>query len=508
MRTKNSRAQPLKKSAAYPLLYPLRCPVMDYAWGQSGGSSFILKLLGEAPANSLLEDPAVLAKKPAAELWMGAHPKAPAQISQIDAPEEGRQALDRALNISAEHYLGPQLTKKGHRRLSFLFKILDAKSPLSIQAHPNSQLAKKLHSEKPEHYPDPYHKPELALCIKDMRALVGFRPLEEILDHLSKIPVLAELCKVSEYENKAKEDIYRFSKTEAKLWLKKNYAALMQSTPAALKKAAQLHLLEIERRKELNKADQIDKMNGIDKAASLFVLLTKHYGLQDPGIFCVYFLNYVELRPGEALFLEANLPHSYIRGVILECMAASDNVVRAGLSSKYCDIPTLIEMLHYRTGRPQILRPLKEAEVLKAPKDLQEAKKRGASSSCSYAVPVKDFSLCFYAHPDPAEDQKASENLGEAGVIKNNKKYGEFVLRDLNRPSILLALENNIANDNANKQVEAKLIFYSEKENKSIKTQSLRRGDIFFLPGDLESRGIRLLLQLKKGKVYRASGPY
>ena len=449
-----------------PLLYPLKCPVMDYAWGQSGKAAFILKLLEDAPA-SFLEDPAILASKPAAELWMGAHSKAPAQI---DTPE-GRQALDRELSIKAKHYLGPQLAEKGHRRLSFLFKILDARYPLSIQAHPDSQLAKKLHSQKPEHYPDPYHKPEFALCIKDMRALVGFRPIDEILTHLNRISVLAKLCKVSEYDNKTREDIYRFPETKAKVWLKKSYTALMQSTPDRLKEAAQVHLSEIERRRDLNK---MNYMSEPDKADSLFALLAKHYGLQDPGIFCVYFLNYVELKPGEALFLGANNPHSYIHGVILECMAASDNVVRAGLSSKYCDIPTLLEMVHYRTGRPQILKPFKEKD------------------SYSYNVPIKDFGICIYADPELTENQKISVKL------RKTKGSKEFALRDLNRPSILLML---------GEEAKGELIFYSKKEKKPIQRQSLTRGNVFFLPGDLEDRGIRLLLHISKAKLYRAFGP-
>lgn len=54
----------------------------------------------------------------------------------------------------------------------------------------------------------------------------------------------------------------------------------------------------------------------------------------DVGIFCIYFLNYLTLLPGEALYLAPNEPHAYLSGDCVECMSNSDNVVRAGLTPK------------------------------------------------------------------------------------------------------------------------------------------------------------------------------
>jgi mannose-6-phosphate isomerase len=71
----------------------------------------------------------------------------------------------------------------------------------------------------------------------------------------------------------------------------------------------------------------------------------------------VFFLNYVVLDPGEALFLAPNEPHSYLFGDGVEIMAASDNVVRAGLTPKFKDVDTLLDMLTYRCGPPAVLAP-------------------------------------------------------------------------------------------------------------------------------------------------------
>jgi mannose-6-phosphate isomerase len=89
----------------------------------------------------------------------------------------------------------------------------------------------------------------------------------------------------------------------------------------------------------------------------------------DIGIFCAFFLNYVKLSPGEAIFLGAGEPHAYVSGGaalphppirlltalskdIVECMATSDNVIRAGLTPKLRDVPNLVAGLTYVAAPP------------------------------------------------------------------------------------------------------------------------------------------------------------
>jgi len=79
----------------------------------------------------------------------------------------------------------------------------------------------------------------------------------------------------------------------------------------------------------------------------LVLQLEKQYPA-DIGVISAFFLNYVKLNPGEALYLGANEPHAYLHGECIECMATSDNVVRAGLTPKHLDIQTLCSMLTYK----------------------------------------------------------------------------------------------------------------------------------------------------------------
>ena len=79
----------------------------------------------------------------------------------------------------------------------------------------------------------------------------------------------------------------------------------------------------------------------------LVLSLERQYG-DDIGVIAALFFNYVKLSPGEALYIGANEPHAYLSGECIECMATSDNVVRAGLTPKYRDVQTLCSMLTYK----------------------------------------------------------------------------------------------------------------------------------------------------------------
>lgn len=310
MRIAHKKNKPMQQS-----YYPLECSVQPYDWGNPRPDSIIKQMCPGSPPNQTT-----------AELWMGAHKKAPSKLPD-------GTPLDQAIRNNPEHFLGPQLTALGQTELPYLFKILDAERCLSIQTHPDHQLAEKLHATQPEHYPDPHPKPELAISLGDMEALIGFRPREEIETFLSRLPELHPICSPD---------------TPEKDRLKNQFSQLMRCSPAEITQAARLH------QQNGIGADWSDEQK---RAHQLFLTLTQQFGESDPGIFCVYFLNYLQLKHGEALFLGPGEPHAYVRGQIVECMTSSDNVIRAGLTPKYRDVNTLLNMLHFRTGQPQILRP-------------------------------------------------------------------------------------------------------------------------------------------------------
>lgn len=316
-----------------------------------------------------------------AQLWMGTHPSNPSKDLTT-----GRTLLDLVQDNQA--LLSHSVAARYHNKLPFLFKVLSVQKALSIQAHPNKKLAEQLHAKDPKNYPDDNHKPEMAIAITPFEGLCGFRPLAEIAHFLDAIPALRQLVG----EEAAKEFIDTVNSEEAeavnKKALQKAFAALMSSSEADVE-AATKTLVEDAESPGSNFAG-----GGVEstKGSVLAELVTRLHGQFGPdyGLFVLFFLNFVTLEPGEALFLRADDIHAYVSGDIIECMASSDNVIRAGLTPKFKDVDTLVTNLTYNYA------PIDEQKM--EPTDypyvtLNRAGYSSGSSTTLYDPPIDEFSV-------------------------------------------------------------------------------------------------------------------
>ncbi|XP_028720916.1 mannose-6-phosphate isomerase [Peromyscus leucopus] len=309
-------------------VFPLSCVVQQYAWGKMGSNSEVACLLASSdPLAQISED------KPYAELWMGTHPRGDARIldNRISQKTLGQWIADN------QDCLGPKVKDTFNGKLPFLFKVLSVETALSIQAHPNKELAEKLHLQAPQHYPDANHKPEMAIALTPFQGLCGFRPVEEIVTFLKKVP---------EFQSLIGE--------EATAQLQQSVSGDPRAVASALRNCFS-HLMKSEKKvvvEQLNLlvkriSQQVSAGNSMDDICGKLLLQLHQQYPGDIGCFAIYFLNLLTLKPGEAMFLEANVPHAYLKGDCVECMACSDNTVRAGLTPKFIDVPTLCEMLNY-----------------------------------------------------------------------------------------------------------------------------------------------------------------
>lgn len=357
-------------------LFRLQCGVNSYEWGKRGNESAVARFAAATPSDEL----SIQEDKPYAELWMGTHPSNPSKDVKT-----GRSLLD--LCSENQQLLSSSVSAKYGAKLPFLFKVLSINKGLSIQAHPNKKLAEQLHARDPKNYPDDNHKPEMAIAITPFEGLCGFRPLAEIAHFLDNVAPLRDLV--------GDEVAVEFAKTiegsdedSKKAVLKKAFATLMDSSAGDIAKGI-TKLVELAKSQGAGfAAGGVDSTNG----QVLSELVTRLYGQfgQDIGIFVLFFLNFVKLQPGEALFLVADDIHAYLSGDIVECMAASDNVVRAGLTPKFKDVTTLVDMLTYNYA------PIDEQKM--APTDYPYATlNRTAYSSGSavelYDPPIDEFAV-------------------------------------------------------------------------------------------------------------------
>ncbi|MCF7823457.1 MAG: mannose-6-phosphate isomerase, class I [Candidatus Marinimicrobia bacterium] len=270
--------------------------------------AFIADLLGITPEND----------KPYAELWMGTHPSAPSTIIDF---AHGELSLSDWLAADPVNHLSRYRSAAFSTGLPYLFKVLSANEALSIQAHPDKSQAEQLHQQDPEHYPDSNHKPEIAIAIDSLDALIGLLSDQDYEQVLGDIPELRALL----YSDNASttgihDDVLKI----LRLW---------ENQPDAIETCiGYLH-------------NRLAKKSTLTESESLFLNQTEIHGQRDVGLLFLFLLNRVHLGPGEAVYLPPGVPHAYLRGNIIECMANSDNVVRLGLTKKFCDSKALSRIL-------------------------------------------------------------------------------------------------------------------------------------------------------------------
>jgi mannose-6-phosphate isomerase class I len=135
-------------------------------------------------------------------------------------------------------------------------------------------------------------------------------------------------------------------------------------------------LLSLDANTKTTAIEQLKQSTGKGASNDQTIEHLVHCYPDDIGVFASVFLNAMTLLPGEGLFLEAGVLHSYLKGTALELMANSDNVLRAGLTSKNVDVKELMSVARFE---PRSLSLLKAGDS-----------KRGWSQ---YPAPTRAFEL-------------------------------------------------------------------------------------------------------------------
>ncbi|MCU6684064.1 mannose-6-phosphate isomerase [Leclercia sp. H6W5] len=350
--------------------------VQNYAWGSK---TALTDLYGIANPDNL----------PMAELWMGAHPKSSSKISDA----HGVRSLREVIDADKTTLLGSKVADR-FGELPFLFKVLCADQPLSIQVHPNKQaseagFAKENAAGIPldaaeRNYKDPNHKPELVFALTPFLAMNAFREFSEIVSLLQ--PVAGAHSAIAHFLEKPDAD--RLSHLFAGLL---NMQGDEKSRALGVLKAA---------------------LNSQQGEPWQTIRVISEFYPDDSGLFSPLLLNVVKLEPGEAMFLFAETPHAYLKGVALEVMANSDNVLRAGLTPKYIDIPELVANVKFvaKPAADLLTQPVKNGPELDFP------------------IPVEDFAFSLHdlSSADAEIAQQSAAILfcveGEAVVSKGDER--------------------------------------------------------------------------------------
>jgi mannose-6-phosphate isomerase len=328
--------------------------IQPYAWGSR---TAIAELRG---------DP-IPSAGPQAELWMGAHPLAPSRIVRGGRPSSLADVVARG----PEAELGARAVAQHGPQLPFLLKVLAADQPLSLQAHPDERQAREGFDREeaagiPRHsvrrsYRDPSPKPELLCALTPFEALCGFRPAAEVAAILDALGA-PELAPVQE----------RLSSAGGAEPLRQAFTFL---SDLPRDRAGQLTAAIGAAAARAGAGPFEDVFAWIGRLAALYP--------GDPGVVIALLLRLVRLTPGEALFLPAGSLHTYLRGVGVEIMASSDNVLRGGLTPKHVDVPELLRTLRFEDGPVPVVRP-----------------RRGSPGERIYPTPARQFELSRIEPPE------------------------------------------------------------------------------------------------------------
>jgi len=303
----------------------------NYAWGSVHA---IAELCGRPESG-----------KPEAELWFGAHPGSPSRIVNVEQAS-GARDLAEWISLDSSTVLGAATS------FPFLLKVLAAETALSIQVHPSMSQAKTgfarendagIPLDAPDrNYRDASHKPELIFCVSEtFDALCGMREVSQASQAIRgfvregdalDLPT-DELAKLADLVDEKQGDVA-------------DVVALLLEPHSARAAAIVAQLVAI--------ASVAEPTSDIDRDASAVRLLSAQYP-DDSGIAVALLMNRVQLRRGEALYVDHGIMHAYLAGLGIEIMAASDNVLRGGLTSKHIDVAELLSVGIFRPSQPVIL---------------------------------------------------------------------------------------------------------------------------------------------------------
>jgi mannose-6-phosphate isomerase len=388
-------------------VYELENVLRPYAWGST---TAIAKLLGRPASGG-----------PEAELWIGAHPDSPsvarsaAAVAAVSGSEgDGRRPLDDLIADDPVHHLGNESVAEFGPRLPFLMKVLAAERPLSLQVHPTLEQAREGFAREEaagvardateRNYKDDNHKPEMIFALTDFEALCGFRPAAEsraVFVHLAACFDLAGL--------------------DLPPLVPALLADLAQpDEPAALRAAFERLIAGGEDVSHATAMIVAALISGAPMAGHVAELTTvvnlnaDYPG--DPGVLISLLLNRISLAPGEAVYLPAGNVHAYLRGLGIEVMASSDNVLRGGLTPKFVDVPELLRTVAFEA----VGVPMLEAETTMLDQEL-------------YRPPFREFQLQRVelqpgGGPVPLAQSGAGVVIVVAGTVLLDSPKGELRL--------------------------------------------------------------------------------
>lgn len=459
--------------------------VKNYPWGRLLDEALVAKLSGATDRNTRY-----------AELWVGAHPNSPSvmidsqhavhleasarkdqipggvTVRESSASNKSNRDLPQLIKAAPNEMLGEHCMELFGEQLPFLLKILSIQQPLSIQLHPDPQLARELHQRDPINYPDKNHKPEIAIALSPVTLLHNVRDFTDSARLLQRFPL-------------AFKRLITEGSVDPRLSLIKSVLSLNTE----------------ENNRLLEDAKQVIRGLVEPEEEDLWFLRAERLFPRDRGLWFFYILRLLHIKPGEAIFTGAGCLHAYLHGELIECMASSDNTIRVGLTGKFIDEQSLLRALRLPDAKVSESEKVDLGGIIIPERVILNASlvKQGASGAAAcYRPPSREFAVTIYdtANIKVAAHDSLTDNLPEQAA-----KVGAHVydLPEVKGPLLVLNLRGDI-------QIgEFEDIEVEDIEDRHQECLELKAGDAAFIPA-IAVTSRRLKLRVSHGVAIVAHG--
>jgi phosphomannomutase len=276
---------------------------------------------------------------------MGAHPELPATATLNNETKSLRDIIAAAPTA----LLGKQCAET-YGELPFLFKVLCAGKPLSIQVHPDKQqaaagFARENAADIPidaphRNYKDDNHKCEMSVAVTDMYLVAGFRPIAEIAQNLKLFTSGSTWPDNLPPLNDGGADTIR-----------NLFAALLALPQGTVNAIIDNVVARLAADRDLYNVD--DWQYWVLETDAEFA--QDGGETRDRGVFAIPFLQLIHLKPLQGVYLPAGTLHAYLHGNVIELMANSNNVLRSGLTPKHIDVDELLNIVDFAAGGPKVI---------------------------------------------------------------------------------------------------------------------------------------------------------
>lgn len=284
-------------------MYRLFTTFKEYEWGKIGPESTVFALL-QAQGVKPLSD-----STPYAEMWFGSHPNGESQV-EVDSSSLEEEKISDGSGTGRKKILLKELIQeyKTQETLSFLFKVLSTRKALSIQVHPDKKKAEILNKLKPDVYKDSNHKPEFIVALSEVEALISLQNPSKILslfqkyyspDVFSSLASLKTISAILQNQSASPDQV-----TQA---LTQSFLSISPTETTELVSMLKSAILKTK------KEDRNLRENSL-------LLFAEEYP-SDIGILFSLMMNYVQLKPGDSMFIHPGEPHAYLRGDLFECIS-------------------------------------------------------------------------------------------------------------------------------------------------------------------------------------------